>query len=68
MTVENVLSTDKTNQRRIYLFLIIVANLTGFVALAAAFQIEGMEMVRWSLLVSAVSGAGAGLVNWVLHR
>ena len=62
------MSTGKTNQRLIYLVLIIVANLTGFVALAAAFQTPGMEVVRWSLLVSAVSGTGAGIVNWVLHR
>ena len=48
--------------------LILVANGAGFVALAAAFQTPGMEMVRWNLLVSAFTGAGAGVVNWMMHR
>lgn len=54
--------------RNAYLILIVVANATGLVALMAAFQTPGMEMVRWSLLASATTGAGAGFTNWWLHR
>ena len=60
--------TRSCNARGLYLCLIILANATGFVALATAFRTQGMELVRWSLLVSALAGAGAGLVNWWLHR
>ena len=58
----------EANARLLYLCLIILANATGFVALASAFGTPGMELVRWSLLVSALAGAGSGLVNWWLHR
>ena len=64
----NAGALTKADQRVIYLVLITLANITGFVALASAFQTPGMELVRWSLLISALAGTGAGLVNWMMHR